>query len=242
MSELKKRIFIDLISDPFILLPTTIGISLLFLAAILGKGIGLLGLIGLLAGIGIFFSNLILNFDKLSEQALKQIREKEKSHQDANLDALDAKLIKTKGTDDQNALRSLRSLYDSFSDDLQNKRISSCVPLEMLNLVDEIFHACIQKLHRSYDIYQMAQKVNGKLQKDLQKQRSGVLNEVEQSIEKLTIAISEVRTLGMKAEQDTMQELRSRLEMQLEVAKATEESVAALTKSTDMNRFSEYEK
>lgn len=241
MKELQKKIAIELFCHPSVVVPAAFGISMLMLSAIIGSGAAVWGIAFLLLGVGLFFTNMIFNLDSIAKRTLKNIQERVKAIRDAELDKLDRLLFKTKGTRDQDILRNLRVLYDGFKSDLENGNLTTRIPPEMLQLIDDIFDTCITKLRATYALYTSAKKTTGDLHEKLMEQREEAMGEIELSMEKLSDTIHEVRLLGLKAEKAELRGLRDRLETQLEVAKATEQALATLAAPADLERFSEYE-
>lgn len=240
MDELRKRILLDLFVTPGTVIPATIGLSLLMMSGILGGLAAFIGFCGLLISFGSLLTNLVFNMDKISKKAMREWRDRLAKEKDAALDELDRKLVRTRDPRDQTALRNLRTIYDSFSNDLKAGKISTGVSSGMLTQIDEIFDACVKQLERQYEIWEVTQKVSGNLKVKLNSQREEVLAEVEKSVENLADVIAEVRALKLKAQSGELEHLQTRLNSQLAAAKATADFMAGLDAS-DMSRFSEYE-
>ena len=220
---------LELFVTPITILPVGIGGSLLLLSEILGGYSAFFGFVGVLVGFGAFLTNLVFNLESISKKALAQWQEQQTKIRDKELDSLDRKLAKTNGDQDENALRNLRVLYKSFTSDITNGKLSNHVPSQMVESIDQLFTTCVAKLDRSYEIYRTASSMTGKLQKDLQKQRTVIISEVESSIAELAEVINEVRALKFKNEGDELKQLQRRLASQLAVAKATEEVMSGVS-------------
>lgn len=122
MSYLKKQILLDLFITPATVVPFLVGGTLLILSSILGGSSAFFGFVGILLSVGSVLTNMVFNLDKISRDALSRMHKFEKRKREAELDALDANLVKNKDPRDQTALRNLRTLYNSFCDDLHQKK------------------------------------------------------------------------------------------------------------------------
>ena len=229
MDDLRKQIFLDLCVTPWTIFPGSIGATLLLLSfAGLGGTAAFLGFVCLLFGFGALVTNFIFNLKGVSQRAAKKWQKQQEAQRSAELDALDRRLASTNGPEDETALRNLRALYDSFTADYSSGKLSQNVPGGLLAQIDEIFEACIHNLRSSAGLYDQMQKVSGKLQKTLAKQRKDLIKDVEGGVESLANAINDVRALGLNADRRSLQKIQTRLHSQLRVAKATEEAVAGL--------------
>lgn len=226
--SLRTRIFLELLVTPFTIVPFLLGGSLLLLCEFLGGYSAFLGLAGMLVGVGVFLTNMLFNLETISTKVIKQWQSELSKKRDKELDSLYKKLERTEGTSDENALKNLRVLYKAFTSDIAGGKLSKHVPQQMLKLIDDIFTTCVLKLERSYEIYQTSKSMTGKLQRDMDRQRGVIINEVESSVLELSGVINEVRTLKYKNESNELRKLQEKLSYQLDVAKATEEDMAVL--------------
>ncbi len=241
--NLTKRILLELLITPWTVVPILAGGSLLLLAEVLGGTYAFLGFMGVVAGLGAFFTNLVFNLDNVSKKALKQWQKQQTDLKEKELDALDKKLKKTDGDEDENALRNLRVLYKAFCGDVSENKLSANIPQLMFESIEDIFETCVAKLDRSYEIYKTAKTMNGKLKKSLMDQRVAIISEVENSVHNLADVINETRALKYQNEDDELQKLQRKLAGQLEVAKSTESEMSAFMSDSERidSRLSEYE-
>lgn len=233
MRDLRKRILLELFITPFTVVPFLFGTSLLLLSEVLGGYAAFMGFVSLLVSLGAFLTNLLFNLENISEKAVTQIQNQKVRDKERTLDDLDQKLQKTDGDDDEISLRNLRLLYQAFCVDISEKKINQYVPSELLVAVDDIFNACIVKLGRSFEIWNMAGKMAGTLKRQLLKQRKDLVADVEKSVAELANVINEIRALQFKSEKDELERLQNKLNSQLEIAKATEEEMASILGNRD---------
>jgi hypothetical protein len=236
MEELRKKVLLELLVTPATMIPSLIGGSLLLLSGMLGGFSAFFGFIGLLIGFGAFLTNLVFNLEKIHVRTLKQWTEQQNNIREKKLDSLDRKLSKTAETDDENALRNLRTLYKTFGSEITGEKFRSRINPDMLQSIDDIFDTCVSKLERSYEMYRTIETMTGRVKHDMQRQRINLIAEVEASIIELSGVINEIRVLRFKDEGESLKVLQRRLSSQLEVAKATEESLAALTSEASIDK------
>ena len=124
LSEIKKRVLLELFITPATVVPILAGGSILLLSEVLGGYAAFAGFVGLLIGFGAFMSNLCFNLESIQKRAIKQWQEKQTQSRDKELNLLYKKLVKTEGDADENALSNLRNLYSSFAGDIANGTIS----------------------------------------------------------------------------------------------------------------------
>lgn len=243
MEDLRKQIFLELCITPGTMIPSVLGGTLLLLAfAGLGGPIAFFGFICLMAGFGTLVTNIIFRLGPVSKRAAKRWQEHQAAQKNAELDELDERLSKTKDKRDETALRNLRALYESFTTDHSNGKVSSNVPVTMLGQIDEIFQVCIGQLRTSVEIHENAKRVSGDLKKTLKSQRDRIVDDIESGVVTLAEVINEVRALGHNTDRRSLKRIQERLNSQLNIAKATEKQVAALeTIGDDLDRFAEYE-
>lgn len=241
MNKLKRRVLLELLERPLFLIPATIGASLLLLSVAVGGSAAFWGVVSLLVGCGALASDALLNMTAIIERATVSLRREKRIERDSQLDVLDEDLVKTKGTEDQESLRHIRQLYDQFYDDIERKKIDqNRVSADVLELIDQIFDACIEKLALSYSMYQQAAMVKGEYRDKLLAKRREMLGEIDRSIEALAETINTTRVMTYSTGSGDLKNLRLRLETQLSVAKATEEMLGRIN-GDDLTRFSEYE-
>jgi hypothetical protein len=239
MDELRKKILLDTFVTPTTVLSFTGGLSMLMLSLVGQPLLGFLGFCSILFAIGIGAMNFFCRFDSISQNAIQQIERKKKEDRNADLDQLDLKLSSDRDPRDQMALRNLRSLYDSFSTDLQTGKVSLLAGASIHQQIDEIFDFCVQRLRFQHELWLTSRKVEGQSRIDLMKQKSEVMDEIEASVKCVSEIMSETRLLGMKAKQGELTKLQDRLRLQLESAKETQKIFEDIEQG---NLNSEYQK
>lgn len=237
-SDLRKQVLLDLFVTPSTVVPLLGGGTLLLLSSILGGMSAFLGFVGLLLSFGALLTNVVFNLEGITKNAVKRMHRHEKLQRDSKLNSLDANLVKSKDPRDQTALRNLRALYDSFSDDLEKGRINANP--NMIQLIEDIFIECVSKLETTWDLLVTSSKLSGRIRSDLVLQREKIIIDVENSVKTLAVTMTEVRALKFKTGENEMKRLREKLESQLEIAKNTQASVESLDFEKTFDEYDNY--
>lgn len=241
MKELRKRIMLELLVTPMTIVPLALGATAFLLSYVFGGTMAFLAFISTLIGFGAMLTNFVFNMKAVSERALQQWRKSEKQKQDAVLNALSIKLVRTTDTtDDETHLANLRELYRQFCEDLEQHRISEHTPPDMLDQIDQMFKACVNSLEESYEIYRMTQKMKGELKKGMIQQRKDMIDNVGKSVAEMSNAINEVRSLKLKANNKELEQIRKNLSRSLSVCQNRDAAYSEL--NDEMQRFDDYAK
>lgn len=228
MSDVNKKVLLDLFAAPSTILPIGLGVTGLLAGWALGSStFALLGFLGVLIGGGLFATRLIFGLDKITDQAYQKLVEKEQEKRQAELDALDAKLVRDRDTRTQEFLRQLRHLYEEFHKDVRTGEISG-VTGQMVEKVEEIFSACVKQLDHSYEMHETLRKMSGKPKKELERDRDAVVEEVGETVVHLSRVINEFHGIRTKKGASDLSNLRKELETTMRVAKQTEEHMAEI--------------
>lgn len=239
MSDLNKKITLELLVTPLTMCTGIGGASLLLLSPMLGPPVGFAGFLSLLVCGGVIAKNFLFDLEVVAARVAKQFKDKEEKQEDITLDELDKKLITDRDPRDQTALRNLRSLYDSFMEDHKKGKINN-VSAAMIHQIDEIFDAVVLQLKHQFDLYETSTELTGNAKDKILQQREEIILEVEKSINDLATTISEMRALKIKTKKGELSKLQQRLSVQLEAAKAVDEFTSSL--DGDLSRFDEYKK
>lgn len=240
--SIKKRILFDLFVTPWTVITGFGGIGWLLLSEILGPQAALIGFFSGMFCLGLIATNVLLNFNSISEKVLQKMRNEAIAEKNQRLDLLDEKLCRDKDPRDQESLRDLRELYDSFMEDLYKKQLAFTVPQQMLDQINELFEAIVAQLERQFLIWDSYRKISGPAKKQLKEQREKIILEVQASIGNFASAIEDIRALKLRANTSELQEIQQRFNSQLNVAKRVNQVLEEVESSDDMSRFDEYAK
>lgn len=234
--DVRKKVLMDVFATPGTLLPLVGGLSLMIGGWALGAGaaVGFVGLVGVLAGLGMAATRLIFGLEELTNRAYEYLHDQEWKQQEKALDKLDHRLIRDRDPRTQAALRQVRQIYTGLVGDVKSGKITRNSH-EILQKVEGLFRACVAQLERSYKLWDAARKLSGDARERMLQQREKVVEEVVGSAEHLDRTIAQLRALTAKPEEDDMAQMRSELDEAIEVARRTEQRLA----SWDKKNYSE---
>lgn len=235
--QIYRNAILDLLTAPLTLVPTLGGSSLLmFCWAVKTYGVlAFSGVLGVLFGIGIFFSRLIFSWKNIIENAIHKIEFQKTFERENKLNTLQSNLMKTRSTVDDDCLQTLRSLYHNFTSEV--KKGNQDITPEIIQQFEAVYQECIDSLQSSFELWQFTRNLPKGAKKIHLDKRDILLEEVEKSVEFLTNMFSEIRTGHVNVKTNKLSSLREELQVQLDTAKATKERMAALEGNRD---FSEY--
>lgn len=234
VDKLKQRIIFNLLVTPTTVGPFTAGATILLVSWALGANAvwPFIGLLSIFAGFGMAATNYFYNFDKASERAIESLREQAKELKEDELDELDECLVAARGPRpdlDQTYLRELREMYSQFVGDIESGSLKT-VTRDIREQVKLLFDACIEALEHSYDLWESASKIKkSETKNSILREREKVIDEVGKSVERFQTTIDEVRTLNLKATEDSLSKIRTELSESLEIARKTNEAMSAFT-------------
>jgi hypothetical protein len=241
MKSIKQKIFLNLFVTTSVLLPFFIGFNFLGIGwAISSVNFMFLGLISLLISIGSLANRTIFKLEEISKTTYQEIYNEKLKEQKIRLSTLNKKLQKTRNEKDENLLKQLRTVYEGFSEDVRENKMSQFLSTSTANEVDLIFENCIQKLEHSYEIYQTSKDLIGKSKQESEEQRNLILSQVEKDIEHFVDMISRIRALRLKTSLDDSEEIKRRLSIQLRAAERTQVEMERVKNPDDLTRFKEF--
>jgi hypothetical protein len=234
--DVRKKVLLDLFATPGTLLPLVGGLTLLIggWALDAGAAVGFLGLVGVLAGLGVAATRLIFGLEEITNRAYEYVHDQEWKNQQKALDKLDHKLIRDRDPRTQDALRQVRHLYTTLLEDVKAGKITRNSH-EILQKVEALFRACVDQLQRSYKLWSTARRLSGDARQRVLQQREKVVQEVVRAVDHLDQTIEQLRGLTAKSDEEDLGQLRSELDEAIEVARRTEQRLA----SWDRKNYSE---
>jgi len=205
-----------------------------------GGFLTVLGCVGLMVGVGIAATNLVLRYDQTINRVVEEDRQRTEQERRAKLDDLDQRLVEDRDKRDQTYLRQLRKMHEILHEDIRAKKVS--IGPEMLNRLERIFLATIVSLEDNYKLWQSARKLPSASQAktDLLEKREAILVEVEKSVDFFSKCVVELQTTTA-GNSDELATLRDETAIQLDAARRAKEMLADLDGIERRRDFSEYE-
>lgn len=239
MDSVKRKVISELFLAPSVVLPIVGGISAGLLSWATGGSTYLTGaaIAGVLGGVGWMLTRMIFKVEDITEAAMEAQLDKQVREENAELDALAAKLRTDRDHRTQDYLTLLRSLRDDF-ESAAAKYGSQFRSAQVREKVGQIFHAAVEQLAQSYNLWERAQKLSGSMKESLLEQREQVLQEIEATVVRIGETVDHFRSLVRADKQVDLAELRDELDETMRVAKRTEERMRNLDKpSNDYESF-----
>jgi len=228
--DVRKKVLLDIFASPSSLLPIVGGLSALILSWALDGGAATtclgLGMAGVLGGLGILATRLILGLEDITTRAYEHLHAEKIEKQEETLDQLRRRLRKDRDPRTQKALRELRELYGTFVEDVKAGKITRATH-EVVEIVEELFHASVNQLQRSYELWKLAREMSGPAKEKTRQQREEVITEVIESIHHLEKTVEQFRGLATKRKRRDLSRLRGELDEAIRVARRTEERMAS---------------
>ncbi|MBN2589405.1 MAG: hypothetical protein JXA96_06060 [Sedimentisphaerales bacterium] len=182
--------------------------------------------IGLGLGLGILAQRLIIGSEKIAQKAKKETEDEERAERETKLDKLDKELRKTRGKQDEEALRELRFLVDNFNkSDLWKQSLDAVSANSLLSTIDEIFEQCLSSLYQTIQLYQLAQEAPSKRISDsILGKRDSIIKGVQDSVTRLNVTLCAAQELRVSNDQEAkLSRLSEELTSQLDIAKRVQE-------------------
>lgn len=242
MDEVRRKVLLDLFASPGTVLPIAGGLTALMVSWAIGGNatMNFAGVAGVLGGIGVFASRLILGLEGMTRRAYDLVLGKQQEQQENALEALDRKLVNDNDPRTQECLRELRHLYSGLQKKVADGEVSPAT-YEILEGVDKLFTVCVQQLEKSHDLWEASRGMEGVAQEETLRDRDGIVQEVFDTVEHLGQNLERFQLVRPKKENKSeLAKLRQEMEESIRVAKRVEERIENLGKSPTRD-LSEYE-
>jgi hypothetical protein len=225
--EARKKVLLDLFGSPLTLFPLAAGAACLVLSWAIG-GNSMLNFAGICGGLGglATFATRLTGYKALLTKQRQYEHEEKIKHKKQELDLLDSKLTKDMDPRTQNCLREIRHLYQSLEEDIKGDVSKS--GYQILETIEDLFHACVEQLEHSYELHETAKHLSGGNKKKVKKERERVVEEVVEATAHLGEFVQEFRVLKSKRNKKDLSSLRKKLDSHLDVAQRV---------STQMNEY-----
>ena len=225
----RRKVLLDIFAAPSTLLPIAGGLTALMASWASGGSatLNFAGIAGVLGGIGVLASRLILGLDRLTQDAYDFFVERQRADQETALEQLDDQLVKDRDSRTQNCLRELRHLYSRLKTKVDSGRITPGA-YDVIEGVDKMFQACVQQLKHSLELWETAKTMRGPARESILQQRNELVEEVCESVIHLGNTVEQFHLVTTEKNREDLARLRAELDESLEVAKRVEERKAAL--------------
>ena len=228
MSEVRRKVLLDLFAAPSTLLPLVGGVTALIASWALGNDPALTfaGIAGMLSGVGMFTTRLIFGIEQMTEQAYEYVESERRESQEAALADLERRLVQDGDTRTEALLRALRQLYAGFLTSIRAQGEAAVGAVDVHDKVDEMFQVCVEQLEQSLALWQTAQPLNGKARQRVLDQREEILREVQLTVDHIGSAVQRYQGLKLRKKNHDLARLREQLDESLQAARAAEQRMA----------------
>ncbi len=232
MDEVKRKVYLDLFASPLNLIPLAVGLSSLMASWAVGGSttMNLIGIAGILGGVGITITRMILGLEGMTERAYNYQLEEQGKEREAALDRLLQKLQRDRDPRTETCLQELRLLKGSLQSAVEKGNITISA-YEILNGVDNVFTQCIKQLEHSHSLWETTERMRGPARESLLQQRDDVVREVCETVVEVGKKVNHFLLTETKRNQSELAKVRRELDESIEVARAAERRTAELDRS-----------
>ena len=236
MDPVKRKVISELFFAPSVVLPIVGGISAGLLSWALGGSafLTMAAVAGILGGLGWMMTRIIFNVESITEDAMRIEQEQAIQAENAKLDQLMQQLISDKDDRTQDYLILLRSLRDDF----QVQTSQPGVQLRSARVreqVSAIFNAAVEQLGNSYKLWELSESLGGEARRKVLANREQVLHEVSATIDRLQVAVTQIKEMISQDKKADLASMREELEATMRIARRTEEKMREIENSTSIN-------
>ncbi len=194
---------------------------------------------GIAIPIGSLITKWTIGTDDIAKRVHEELLHDAQHKQEEELNALHIRLKEDGDTRTEQMLEELRTLHQSFQEDVSDAGWMATLPLsvntEITGKVTELFTQAVQCLKDTLRMYEKSKDSKLKnVRRVLQQHREQLITDVEQTIVQLTHLYTRVLTLSPNSNETELSRLRSELDESLAFAKKVDEQIRISTQEPDI--------
>ena len=234
MDDVKKKVYLDIFAAPSTLLPVAGGLTALIASWAIGGDATMTfaGVAGVLTGVGVLATRLIVGLDKITERAYEHVVSHQQRQQEKAMEHLHGRLVMDNDPRTQNCLTELRHLYGRLKDRVERGHVNAAA-YDVIEGVDQLFRTCVDQLEHSIDLFETARTMRGPARNDLVQQREELVNEICETVVHLGQTVDKFHAVTTNKNRNELARLRKELDRSMEVAKEVERRTEQLTTERD---------
>lgn len=148
MSDIRRKVLLDIFASPTTVLPVVGGTSLMLIAWALNLNILWIfaGLVSILSGSGLLATKLVFQIETLTEKAYNAIQLEQEAAKEQELDEFQNSLI-TKSSTAHRTFCHLREIYSLYKE--KQKSSTMFLVSGIGEKVDQLFQSCVEEIKRA---------------------------------------------------------------------------------------------
>ena len=241
MDNVRRKVLLDIFASPGTLIPIAGGATALLASWAIGGNpmLNFAGVAGVLGGIGVFASRLILGLERITHDAYDHVMQQQRESQEEALEHLHQRLIADDDPRTQACLKDLRNLYSQLNRKVQQDHITPAA-FGVAEGVDKLFHSCIKQLEHAAELWEAAKNLNGPAKQSLLRQRDEVVTEVVDAVVHIGETVERFHAMLLDENRSQLNQLRRELDESMRVAREVERRTEQMTR-TSQDEANQYE-
>lgn len=242
MDNVRRKVLLDIFASPGTLIPIAGGVTALLASWAIGGDATMLnfaGVAGILGGVGVFASRLILGLEKITHDAYDHVMQQQRESQEAAIEHLHQRLVADNDPRTQACLEDLRELYTRLNEKVEKGGVTPAA-FGVIEGVDKLFHSCINQLGHAADLWETARSLNGPARQSLLRQRDEVVTEVFDAVVHIGETVERFHAMLLDENRSQLNHLRRELDESMRVAREVERRTEQMTR-TSQDEVRQYE-
>ncbi len=237
-NSLRTKVINELFFAPSVVLPIVAGASAWLISWASGgiDPLNVVGLVGVLGGLGWMGTRIVFQLDKITARISAQEQALILAKQEERLTTILSKLRYDRDPRTDNYLTLLRKARSDF-DNLAEEPQMLVRALELRSKVNMLFWAAVEQLERSFEAYQLSERLLGQERQEVLQKREAILTDVKETIVQLQRAVDQMQVINDKERSTDLSSLRDDLDESLRIAAKTEERLREMSGETDYSEF-----
>jgi hypothetical protein len=232
LKEIRRKVMLDIFAAPGTLLPVAAGLTA-FMASWAMGGNGPLtfgGITGVLAGVGLLASRLILGLEGITKRAYDHFLEKQRQQQIQALKELEQRLLADGDPRTEHCLHDLWHLYSRLKEKSESGQMSA-LGYDVVEGVDKMFRMCVGQLEHSLELLETAKGMRGSARETILRQRETLVQEICETVAHLGEKIEQFHLMKTKKNRSDLAKLRMELDESIDVARRADQRASEMAES-----------